>query len=80
MACSCAQLPPRCQELIGLLITDPPVPYAEISAKLGIPVGSIGPSRARCLDRVRRYPAVAALISNEIPAGGDPSDEPAVGR
>ena len=74
-----AQLPPRCQELVGLLITDPPVPYAEISAKLGIPVGSIGPNRARCLDRLRRYPAVAALISNEIPAGGDPSDEPAVG-
>jgi RNA polymerase sigma factor (sigma-70 family) len=75
-----AQLPPRCQELVGLLITDPPVPYAEISAKLGIPVGSIGPNRARCLDRLRRHPAVAALISNEIPAGGDPSDEPAVGR
>ena len=74
------QLPPRCQELVGLLLADPPVPYADISAKLGIPVGSIGPSRARCLDRLRRYPAVAALISNEIPAGGDPSDEPAVGR
>ena len=65
-------LPPRCQELVGLLLEDPPVPYADISAKLGIPVGSIGPSRARCLDRLRRYPAVAALISNEIPAGGDP--------
>ena len=74
-----AELPPRCQELVGLLITDPPVPYAEISAKLGIPVGSIGPNRARCLDRLRRHPAVAALISNEIPAGGDPSGEPAVG-
>ena len=75
-----AELPPRCQELLGLLSTDPPVPYAEISAKLGIPIGSIGPNRARCLDRLRRHPAVAALISNEIPAGGDPSDEPAVGR
>jgi RNA polymerase sigma factor (sigma-70 family) len=74
-----AQLPPHCQDLVGLLITDPPVPYAEISAKLGVPVGSIGPNRARCLDRLRRHPAVAALISNEIPAGGDPSDEPAVG-
>jgi RNA polymerase sigma factor (sigma-70 family) len=69
-----AALPLRCQELLGLLITDPPVPYAEISAKLGIPVGSIGPSRARCLDRLRQHPAVAALISNEIPAGGGPSD------
>ena len=57
------QLPPRCQELIGLLIADPPVPYADISGKLGIPVGSIGPTRARCLERLRRYPAMAALIS-----------------
>ena len=46
-----------------MLIEDPPVPYAEISAKLGIPVGSIGPSRGRCLDRLRRYPAIAALIN-----------------
>ena len=59
------QLPPRCQELIGLLLADPPVTYAEISDKLGIPIGSIGPTRSRCLDRLRRYPAVAALIMPE---------------
>ena len=59
------QLPLRCQELIGLLLADPPVPYAEISDKLGIPMGSIGPTRSRCLDRLRRYPAVAALIMPE---------------
>ena len=46
-----------------MLIQDPPVPYAEISVKLGIPVGSIGPHRARCLQKLRRYPAVAALIN-----------------
>jgi len=56
-------LPPPCQQLIALLIEDPPVPYAQISARLGIPVGSIGPRRARCLDKLRRYPAVAALIN-----------------
>jgi DNA-directed RNA polymerase specialized sigma24 family protein len=39
-------LPPRGQRLILLLIEDPPVPYAEISARLGIPIGSIGPTRA----------------------------------
>jgi hypothetical protein len=37
-------------------------PYATISAELGIPVGSIGPTRARCLDKPRRHPALAALI------------------
>ena len=58
-----ADLPPDDQQLIILLIADPPVPYAEISAKLGIPVGSIGPNRRRCLDKMRRYPAIAALIS-----------------
>jgi RNA polymerase sigma factor (sigma-70 family) len=58
-------LPPRCQQLIALLIEDPPVPYTEISARLGIPVGSIGPYRGRCLDKLRRYPAVAALINTE---------------
>jgi RNA polymerase sigma factor (sigma-70 family) len=57
-------LPPCCQQLIVLLIQDPPVPYADISAKLGIPVGSIGPSRRRCLEKLRRYPAIAALIND----------------
>ena len=39
--------------------------YAEISARLGIPVGSIGPNRSRCLAKMRRYPAIAALINSE---------------
>ena len=43
-------LPPSRQQLMALLIEDPPVPYTEISARLGIPVGSIGPTRRRCLD------------------------------
>ena len=60
-----AHLPPRDQQLIALLIEDPPVPYAEISARLGIPVGSIGPNRRRCLDKLRHHPAIAALISAE---------------
>jgi RNA polymerase sigma factor (sigma-70 family) len=58
-----ARLPPDGQRLIALLIADPPVRYAEISAKLGIPVGSIGPTRRRCLDKLRRDPALAALIN-----------------
>jgi RNA polymerase sigma factor (sigma-70 family) len=54
-----AGLPPRYQQLLSMLTSDPPHSYAEISAELGIPVGSIGPYRARCLDRLRSYPAVA---------------------
>lgn len=59
------RLPPPCQRLIALLLEDPPMPYAEISARLGIPVGSIGPSRGRCVEKLRRDPAVAALINAE---------------
>lgn len=45
--------PPRCQELLRLLLHDPPPSYDEISVVLGMPKGSIGPTRARCLDHVR---------------------------
>jgi RNA polymerase sigma factor (sigma-70 family) len=58
-------LPPGDQQLVLLLIEDPPVPYAEISARLGIPIGSIGPTRRRCLDKLRRHPAIAALIDTD---------------
>lgn len=56
-----ADLPVRDQRLVLVLLEDPPVPYAEITARLGIPVGSIGPIRGRCLARLRRHPAIAAL-------------------
>jgi RNA polymerase sigma factor (sigma-70 family) len=55
-------LSPSRQQLMAILIEDPPVPYAEISARLGIPVSSIGPTRSRCMDQLRRHPAIAALI------------------
>jgi RNA polymerase sigma factor (sigma-70 family) len=55
-------LSPFRQQLMAMLIEDPPVPYTEISARLGIPVSSIGPTRRRCLDQLRRHPAIAALI------------------
>jgi RNA polymerase sigma factor (sigma-70 family) len=58
-------LPPHCQRLLVLLIQDPPVSYAEISARLSISIGSIGPLRRRCLDKLRRSPAIAALINDD---------------
>ena len=60
-----AGLAPHCQRLLALLIQDPPVSYAEISARLGISVGSVGPIRGRCLGKLRRHPAIAALINAE---------------
>ena len=47
--------------LLRLLTHDPPAHYEEIGKVMGIPIGSIGPSRARCLARLRRMPALAAL-------------------
>jgi RNA polymerase sigma factor (sigma-70 family) len=57
-----AELPHGCHELLLLLISEPPRAYADISATLGIPVGSIGPTRARCLDRLRRSPYLTAVL------------------
>jgi RNA polymerase sigma factor (sigma-70 family) len=48
-----ARLPRRWQRLLELLMADPPASYAEISDQLGVPVGSIGPTRGRCLARLR---------------------------
>ncbi len=56
-----ADLPDRDRELLLLLISDPPIKYAEISERLGISIGSIGPTRGRVLERLRRSPALAAL-------------------
>jgi len=57
-----ARLPMSNQRLLAMLASDPPVPYAQISTWLGIAIGSIGPNRRRCLDRLRNDPAIAALI------------------
>ena len=48
-------LPERCQSLLRLLYFDPHEPsYEQVSQRLGIPVASIGPTRARCLDKLRK--------------------------
>jgi RNA polymerase sigma factor (sigma-70 family) len=48
-----SHLPDRSQQLLEMLMADPPATYAEISDKLGLPVGSIGPTRGRCLETLR---------------------------
>lgn len=50
-----SRLPERCRRLIQLLFYEDPAPdYSEIARQEGIPVGSIGPTRARCLEKARR--------------------------
>jgi DNA-directed RNA polymerase specialized sigma24 family protein len=59
-----AELSADCRRLLSMLIGDPPCSYAEASAALGLAVGSIGPTRARCLDRLRRSPHVMAIAGS----------------
>jgi RNA polymerase sigma factor (sigma-70 family) len=59
-----AELPPQCRELLSMMICDPPCRYEEISAALDMPVGSIGPTRARCLERIRRSPHLHAVADD----------------
>ncbi|MFG1921126.1 RNA polymerase sigma factor [Cryptosporangium sp. NPDC048952] len=47
------RLTPRCRELLQMLLLDPAPSYEEISAALDIPIGSIGPTRGRCLEKLR---------------------------
>lgn len=48
-----SRLPERCQQLLSLLMVDQPPSYEELSAALGMPIGSIGPTRGRCLEKLR---------------------------
>jgi RNA polymerase sigma factor (sigma-70 family) len=69
-----AQLSAPCRQLLSMLISDPPFSYAEISAALAIPAGSIGPQRARCLDRLRRSPLLTGLNDDGIPGNARVND------
>jgi RNA polymerase sigma factor (sigma-70 family) len=48
-----ATLPDRCRALLRVVAVAPLGSYSEIATALGMPVGSIGPTRARCLDQLR---------------------------
>jgi RNA polymerase sigma factor (sigma-70 family) len=49
------KLQDRCRNLLTLLyLLDPPKSYQEVSSELGVPMGSIGPTRARCLQQLQK--------------------------
>ncbi len=77
-----AQLPSRCQQLLSLLLHDPPLSYAEIAERLGTKIGGLGPQRARCLDKLRHCPPLAALIDSATRNAerGEEHDQPMVER
>jgi RNA polymerase sigma factor (sigma-70 family) len=61
-----ARLDELCQRLLRVLMSDPPPAYADVAAALGMKVGSIGPTRGRCLDKLR------ALVQSPEQAAGTP--------
>ncbi len=65
-----ATLSDDCQQLLRLLTTEPPLSYEEISELVGRPIGSLGPTRSRCLERLK------AALSTRISGAGSDSFEP----
>lgn len=57
------ELSERCRSLLRMLAATPQPSYADVAGVLDIPVGSIGPTRARCLDRFRRLLAAREAIA-----------------
>jgi RNA polymerase sigma factor (sigma-70 family) len=64
-----AELPPHCQRLLKLLMSGEQLPYKTISAELDIPIGSIGPTRSRCLDKLRGCAALRAWLGRDLMNG-----------
>jgi RNA polymerase sigma factor (sigma-70 family) len=62
------RLSEQCQLILRILMATPPPSYADVSAALGIPMGSIGPTRGRCLDRLRALALTAGLSAGDVPA------------
>jgi RNA polymerase sigma factor (sigma-70 family) len=48
------RLSPKYRELLGLLMGDDDLPYKDIAEQLNMPIGSIGPTRGRCLEQLRQ--------------------------
>jgi RNA polymerase sigma factor (sigma-70 family) len=56
-------LPPRQKQTLTLLAQEPDASYETVGSTLGMPVGSIGPTRLRAISRLRRDPGLRALAA-----------------
>jgi RNA polymerase sigma factor (sigma-70 family) len=61
-----AELPARPRSLMKVLVTKPDLSYEEVGQLLAMPVGSIGPTRARSLDRLRHSNKLQALQTASV--------------
>jgi RNA polymerase sigma factor (sigma-70 family) len=53
------------RQLLLLLVADPPVPYCEISRRMKVPIGSIGPTRARLLNKLQKIIARRLVLEDQ---------------
>jgi RNA polymerase sigma factor (sigma-70 family) len=60
------RLPVRSQLLLRLLSADSPLSYRDISEALSMPIGSIGPTRARALEQLRRLALAAGYQLEDV--------------
>jgi RNA polymerase sigma factor (sigma-70 family) len=60
----------RCQQLLRILSSAPELSYAEVGVVLGIPVGSIGPTRGRCLESLRRRLVASDFTGSDFGGSG----------
>jgi len=60
------RLPIRCQVLLRFLSADTRLSYRELSEALDMPIGSLGPTRGRCLDHLRRIAASEGLSVSDL--------------
>lgn len=62
----------RCQQLLKILSSTPELSYQEVSEVLHWPIGSIGPTRGRCLEILRRRLVASDFIGSDFGGSGRP--------
>jgi RNA polymerase sigma factor (sigma-70 family) len=63
------RLSSRCQTLLRILMATPPPAYADVALSLDMPIGSIGPTRGRCLERLRQLGGAVIDLDSPHPQG-----------
>ncbi|MEY2516124.1 MAG: hypothetical protein QOJ89_3482 [bacterium] len=61
-----ARMPSRQRALISALSCEPALSQRQVGERLGMPIGSIGPTRQRCFERLRMDPSVARLLGEHV--------------
>ncbi|GAA4569143.1 RNA polymerase sigma factor [Planotetraspora kaengkrachanensis] len=69
-----AQLPPHCRQLLLLLAQEQQLSYREIAERLCVSIGGIGPTRGRCLARLRRSPHLKGFLGPAAGSAGGGGD------